>query len=148
MEAGTGWPRFRLAVVVPPRPRRLYTLGCRISDIGANLAGHPAALILVIIVCALFFRFGGNDATALLTLILSVLAITLTQMVLNQQKRHEIALHLKIDELIHAIRGARDEVMGIEHKSEAELEALRLTGDIAEQELAERRGQRVTTIAE
>ena len=126
----------------PNLRQRLYTLGCRISDGGANIAGHPVALIAVIGFCFAWFLLPlGDTATAVLTLVLSVLAITLTQMVLNQQKRHEAALHLKIDELIHAMRGARDEVMGIEGKSEAELEALRLTGDQAEEVLAERRGE-------
>lgn len=128
--------------------RRLYELGCRLSDAGADLSGHPLALIGVILFCGIFFALGGEGATAMLTLVLSVMAITLTQMVLNQQKRHEAALHLKIDELIHAMRGARDEVMGIEHKSEAELEALRLTGDAAEQELEERRAERAVTTVE
>ena len=125
----------------PSLRRRLYDLGCRISDAGSNLAGHPLALIGVVLFCIAWFMLPlGDTATAVLTLVLSVMAITLTQMVLNQQKRHEAALHLKIDELIHAIRGARDEVMGIEGKSEAELEALRLSGDVAERELEERRG--------
>ncbi|WP_414714045.1 hypothetical protein [Sphingomonas sp.] len=39
------------------------------------------------------------------------------------------------------MRGARDEVMGVEGKSEKELEALRLRGDRAEEVLAERRGK-------
>lgn len=124
----------------PSLRRRLYELGCRVSDAGSNLAGHPLALIGVVVFCLAWFMLPlGDAATAVLTLVLSVMAITLTQMVLNQQKRHEAALHLKIDELIHAIRGARDEVMGIESKTEAELEALRLTGDVAERELEERR---------
>jgi low affinity Fe/Cu permease len=121
--------------------QRLYELGCRVSDRGANLAGHPAALIAVIAFCAAVFLLLGEAAAGTLTLVLSVLAITLTQMVLNQQKRHEAALHLKIDELIHAMRGARDEMMGIEGQSEAELEKLRLTGDAAERELEERHAE-------
>ena len=123
----------------PTLRHRLYILGCRFSDAGANLAGHPLALIGVIVFCAIFFLALGESATAVLTLVLSVMAITLTQMVLNQQRRHEAALHLKIDELVDAMRGARDEVMGIENKSEDELEALRLSGDEAERVLAERR---------
>ncbi|MET0309450.1 MAG: low affinity iron permease family protein [Sphingomonas sp.] len=116
-------------------------MGCRISDRGADLAGHPVALIAVLAFCFAWFMLPlGDAATAVLTLVLSVMAITLTQMVLNQQKRHEAALHLKIDELIHAMKGARDEVMGIESRSEAELEALRITGDQAEELLAKRRG--------
>lgn len=121
-----------------PLRQRLYEFGCIVSDRGANLAGHPLALILVIVFCAAWFLLLGPQETAALTLVLSVAAITLTQMVLNQQKRHESALHLKIDELIHAMRGARNEIMGIETKSEAELEALRRAGDQAEEELAQR----------
>lgn len=132
----------------PNLHQRLYNLGCRVSDLGSSVAGHPLALVGVLLFCGAWFLLPlGDTATAILTLVLSVLAITLTQMVLNQQKRHEVALHLKIDELIHAIRGARDEVMGIEHKSEAELEALRITGDRAEEVLAKRRGKSVTTRA-
>jgi low affinity Fe/Cu permease len=130
----------------PKLRQTLYNIGCRFSDRGANIAGHPAALVGVIVFCFAWFLLPlGNTATAVLTLVLSVLAITLTQMVLNQQKRHEVALHLKIDELIHAMKGARDEVMGIEGKSEVELEALRITGDIAEEELAQRRSKSVVT---
>jgi low affinity Fe/Cu permease len=121
---------------------RLYLFGCSISDSVANIAAHPMAQIGVVLFCLAWFLLPlGRDATAVLTLVLSVLAITLTQMVLNQQKRHEAALHLKIDELIHAMKGARDEVMGIETKSEAELEALRITGDMAEEVLEKRRGK-------
>ena len=54
-----------------------------------------------------------------------ILAITLTQMVLNQQRRNELALHLKIDELITALDGARDELAGIETADEDTLLAAR-----------------------
>ncbi|AQR72560.1 low affinity iron permease family protein [Sphingomonas sp. LM7] len=124
----------------------LYVIGCRISDSVANLAAHPMAQIVVVVLCLSWFLLPiGDEATEVLTLVLSVMAITLTQMVLNQQKRHEAALHFKIDELIHGLKGARDEVMGIESKSEAELEALRITGDKAEEVLAERRSKSVVT---
>jgi low affinity Fe/Cu permease len=124
----------------------LYRIGCRISDGVANVAAHPMAQLVVVLFCLAWFLLPlGDDATAVLTLVLSVMAITLTQMVLNQQKRHEVALHLKIDELIHAMKGARDEVMGIETASESELEALRLTGDKAGELLDRRRGKAVVT---
>jgi len=67
-----------------------------------------------------------------LTLALSVLAITLTQMVLNTQKsreveahRRDVALHAKLDELVLSIKGARDELAGIEEREEEEIEAIR-----------------------
>ena len=103
--------------------QQIYDAGGRIADKGANIAGHPFAIVGVILFCVAWFSIGYGVDT--LTLALSVLAITLTQMVLNQQRRHEAALHLKIDELVHGMAGARDELMGIEGKTEAELEALK-----------------------
>jgi low affinity Fe/Cu permease len=105
--------------------KRLYEIGCAISDVGANFAGHPVAILSVAVFCLLWFVLGGPSGENSLTLILSVLAITLTQMVLNQQRRSERALHIKIDELILSMSGARDEVAGIEGLTEDELEKLR-----------------------
>jgi low affinity Fe/Cu permease len=118
--------------------KTLYNLGCKVSAWGANLAGHPFAIVTVAVVCAAWFVIGGTAAENTLTLALSVLAITLTQMVLNQQQLSERALHMKIDELVFAMKGARDEIAGIEGKTEEELEALRRSGDIAENVLAAR----------
>jgi len=109
---------------------KLYLFGCRVSDAGANLAGHPTAIASVAVFCAVWFLVGGQASENALTLILSVLAITLTQMVLNQQRRSEAALHMKIDELILTKRGARDELAGIERKTEDELQALRRDDDV------------------
>jgi low affinity Fe/Cu permease len=112
--------------------KRLYDFGCRLSGWGSNLAGHPMAILTVAVACAAWFIIGGPSAENTLTLILSVLAITLTQMVLNQQRLSERALHMKIDELLFAMNGARNEIAGIESKTEDELEALRRTGDRVE----------------
>jgi low affinity Fe/Cu permease len=103
------------------------TLSVRVQAVGRRRepGRAPAAIAIVAIFCAAWFVIGGQGNENLLTLILSVLAITLTQMVLNQQRRSEAALHMKIDELILSKRGARDELAGIEHKTEDELNALR-----------------------
>jgi len=110
----------------------LYRLGCRLSAIGSSVAAHPFAIFGVAVFCASWFVLTGQAGENLLTLILSVLAITLTQMVLNQQQRSEQALHMKIDELILAMKGARDEIAGIETKSSEEIEALRRTASVLE----------------
>lgn len=104
----------------------------------ASAAAHPVAQIGIILFCAGWVAIGGIASIDPLTLVLSVAAITLTQMVLNQQKGHDAALHLKLDELILAKRGARDALVEIEKATEAELEALRRTGEVAEEELEER----------
>lgn len=118
--------------------KRMNEFGSRMAGRTADLAGAPLAILLVAIFCAGWFLRAGAAGENTLTLILSVASITLTQMVLNGQRRSEQALHLKIDELVYAVHGARDEVAGIETKSIDELEALRRTGEAAEDELQER----------
>jgi low affinity Fe/Cu permease len=118
--------------------KRLNEAGSRIAGRTADMAGAPLAIVLVAMFCAGWFLRAGAAGENTLTLILSVASITLTQMVLNGQRRSEQALHLKMDELVYAVRGARNEVAGIETKSTDELDALRRTGEEAESELEER----------
>ena len=109
----------------------LERIGCQISAWASDVSAHPFAQIVFIVVCAIWFAVGF--ATDLLTAILSILAITLTQMVLNRQNereldahRRDVAMHAKLDELVVAMKGARNEVAGIEEElDEADIEELR-----------------------
>lgn len=121
--------------------KRMYEFGCKVSGRGSDAAGHPLTILLVAVFCAVWFVVSGPRGENTLTLILSVVSITLTQMVLNGQRRSEQALHMKMDELIIAVEGARNEVAGIETKSTEELDALRRTGDAAEDLLQQRGNQ-------
>ena len=105
-------------------------LGGRISAGTSNLFAHPYMQVFVILFCIGWFLIGAQ--ADLLTAALSILAITLTQMVLNRQndreaedRRRDIAMHAKLDELVIAMKGARDEMAGIEDLEEAEIEALK-----------------------
>lgn len=95
----------------------------RLSTAVADAAAHPGAQLLVLVLCAGWWISGGSEAT--LASAMSIGSFVLTQMVLNQQRRRELALQLKIDELILAKGGARNEVAGIERKTEEEIERLR-----------------------
>jgi low affinity Fe/Cu permease len=134
-----------MTLYLPPKLERngmlksFNELGGRIAGKTADLAGAPLAILLVAVFCAGWFLKAGPAGENTLTLILSVFSITLTQMVLNGQRRSEKALHLKMDELVYAAEGARNAVAGIEAKSVDELEALRQTGDAAKDELRDRR---------
>jgi low affinity Fe/Cu permease len=97
----------------------LYRIGCLISEYVSDLAAHPYTQAGVIIFCIAWFAFGL--ATDLLTAALSILAISLSQMVLNRQNvreaeahRRDVAMHAKLDELLIASRRARNEMAGIE----------------------------------
>ena len=109
----------------------LERAGCRISAWASDISAHPFAQIAFILICAIWFAVGF--ATDLLTAVLSILAITLTQMVLNRQNEREmdahirdVAMHAKLDELVVAMKGARNEMAGIEEDlDEAEIEELK-----------------------
>jgi low affinity Fe/Cu permease len=118
--------------------KRMNEMGGRIAGRTADLAGAPLAIVLVAMFCAGWLVRAGAAGENTLSLILSVASITLTQMVLNGQRRSEQALHLKMDELVYAMQGARNEVAGIESKTTDELDALRRTGEAAEDELEQR----------
>jgi len=104
--------------------------GDRVSEMVSNLFAHPYMQIGVILVCVAWFAFGFHAES--LTAALSILAITLTQMVLNRQNereadahRRDVAMHAKLDELVIAVRGARNEMAGIEELEEAEIQELK-----------------------
>lgn len=101
----------------------IYQLGCEVSAWVSDVAAHPYAQLGLVLVCVSWFALGLE--TALLTAALSILAITLTQMVLNRQNereaeahRRDVAMHAKLDELIIAVRRAHNEMAGIEELPE------------------------------
>ena len=97
----------------------LYKVGCLISAWVSDVFAHPATQLGFIILCIAWFVSGLD--TNLLTAALSIMAITLTQMVLNRQNereaeahRRDVAMHAKLDELIIAGRRAHNDLAGIE----------------------------------
>jgi low affinity Fe/Cu permease len=109
---------------------RVAALGCWVSGKVAEIAAHPYAQIGVILFCVLWFGIGWGENA--LTAALSIIAITLTQMVLNTQyareveaTRRDVALHAKLDELIIATKEARNEIAGVEELEIEEIEALK-----------------------
>lgn len=126
---------------MPPQPpllegrmaddvKHLKSLGCRVSERVAEFAARPYVQIGFVLFCLSWFALGLR--IDILTAGLSILAITLTQMVLNKQEerekeahRRDVALHTKLDELLHASQRARDELAGIEELEEEEIERLR-----------------------
>jgi low affinity Fe/Cu permease len=95
----------------------------------ARFAGTPVAFtisFLIIVVWAIvgpFFHF--SDSWQLVintsTTIVTFLMVFLIQ---NMQNRDAKAIHLKLDELIRAMKGARNNLVMLENLSEEELELL------------------------
>ena len=102
-------------------------MGDMVSKWVADAAAQPLSQAAVIAFCVAWWSSGLP--TAELTATLSIMAITLTQMVLNRQKlreedahRRDVAMHAKLDELLRAEKYARKELAGIEE----EIAALKL----------------------
>ena len=113
-------------MTVPAEKGVFYRIGNRVSVVVSDAAAHPLVQLGVVLFCVTWFALGLP--TDLLTAALSILAITLTQMVLNRQNereaeahRRDIALHAKLDELLIASRRARNEMAGIEDLPEEEI---------------------------
>lgn len=109
----------------------ISAVGHKVSGWVADAAAQPLSQIAVIALCIIWWASGLP--TDILTATLSILAITLTQMVLNRQKSREedarcrdIAMHAKLDELVRAEKFARKELAGIEKLEEAEIAALKI----------------------
>ena len=108
----------------------LEKAGCAVSAWVADKVAHPFAQIGVIALCALWWTF--KLPTDILTATLSIMAITLTQMVLNNQyereldvHRRDVAMHTKLDELIAASKRAKNDFVGIEEREEEEIVQLK-----------------------
>ena len=95
----------------------------------AEIIGSPysfgAALLMILVWAALGPRFGWSDGHQLfintMTTIVTFLIVFLIQ---NTQNRDTKALHLKIDELLKATRGARNSMIDLDRLSDQQLKRL------------------------
>lgn len=114
------------------RPRaRISSAGHTVSSWVADAAAHPFCQMGLILLCVGWWVL--RLPTDVLTATLSILAITLTQMVLNRQRlreederRRDVAMHAKLDGLLRAEKYAHKELAGIEELEAEEIAALKL----------------------
>ncbi|MCE5318570.1 MAG: low affinity iron permease family protein [Parachlamydia sp.] len=95
-----------------------------------QMAGKPITFILALSIVIAWFIVGlfvGFSPTWLLIIdtIATVNASLMVFIIQNTQNRESKALHMKIDELLHSIKEAKNELIAIEEIEEEELEELR-----------------------
>ena len=96
----------------------------------AAVTGQPIAFIIAVLLIVVWGftgpLFDYSDTWQLIvntsTTIVTFLMVFLIQ---NSQNRDAAALQAKLDELIRAVEGARTEFIGIEHRSDTEIELIR-----------------------
>lgn len=108
----------------------------------ASIAGQPITFIVALGIIAVWSLtgplFGYSDTWQLVintgTTIVTFLMVFLIQ---NAQNRDAAAMQAKLDELIRAMTEARNDFIGIEHRTDREIEAIRAAierecgGDVA-----------------
>ena len=122
---------------------RLFT---RIATRIADAAGQPMTFVLALAVIIVWGISGPvfqySDTWQLIintgTTIVTFLMVFLIQ---NSQNRDAAAMQAKLDELIRALDNAREEFIGIEHLTAAEVEKVR---DALEREVGEDGGKAKT----
>ena len=99
----------------------------RLSKSAADAVGSPWMFVANVFLVLVWLGFGPiaqfSDTWQLIvntgTTVLTYLAIFLIQ---NTQNRDSKALHLKLDELISSVEGARNRLVDLQNLSDAELE--------------------------
>jgi low affinity Fe/Cu permease len=115
-----------------PRGNSLYSSSpfSRFARWTARAAGHPSAFLIALLVVGFWALtgpvFGFSDTWQLVintgTTIVTFLMVFLIQ---NTQNRDSVAVQLKLDELVRAVRGAHNAVLDMEELTDEELDRLR-----------------------
>jgi low affinity Fe/Cu permease len=103
-----------------------HRFACKTADV----MGSPWAFLIAVLVIAGWASLGSvfqySDSWQLVintgTTIITFLMVFLIQ---NTQNRDAKAIHLKLDELIHAIKGARNKMIDLENMTDEELETIK-----------------------
>lgn len=101
----------------------------RFAHAASTMVGSPWAFLAALLVLLIWGLssplFHYSDTWQLIintgTTIVTFLIVFLIQ---NTQNRDAQAIHLKLDELIRALKGARNELVDLEHLTDEELNAL------------------------
>lgn len=105
----------------------LQELFSRFARTVSALAAHPLAFALAVSVVLIWAASGpASDYSETWQLWINTSTTVLTFLMVfllqNTQTRDTRALHVKLDELLRAVHGARNELIDLENLSEAELE--------------------------
>lgn len=100
----------------------------RVATGCARFSGRPAMLLICLILGALgvaAYASGNDHLLNGANIAISITTLLLLPILQATQNRDGAALQAKLDELIHTSAKARDELMGLEKRTEEEIEAER-----------------------
>lgn len=100
-----------------------FTTGC------ARFAGRPTMLVICLLLAGtgiVAYLSGDELFISGANISISIVTLLLLPILQSTQNRDGAALQAKIDELIKASGKARDDLIGLENRAEAEIEQIRL----------------------
>lgn len=112
------------------RPLKVLSMFERLTNMLARFIGRPLMLILctILAIAGIVAYFSRNDLAINGTnLAINILTLMLLPILQATQNRDGAALQVKIDELIRATADARNSLIGLEQRTESEIEELRPT---------------------
>ncbi len=115
----------KTTATIKSKPNFFHVFARKVAAIVGSPRAFGGAVLCVLIWSLSGPYFGFSDTWQLVintgTTIVTFLVVFLIQ---NSQNRDAQAVHLKLDELIRAIKGARNELINLENMSDEELEIM------------------------
>lgn len=95
----------------------------------SNVLGKPISFSLALIAILLWLFLGvyysfSDSWQLVINTVTTIITFLMVFLIQNTQNRDTLALHLKLDEIIKAVKGAHNEMVDIEALSDEELEAI------------------------
>ncbi|MFL5615153.1 MAG: low affinity iron permease family protein [Gemmatimonadaceae bacterium] len=122
---------------------KFHRLAAAVARATGSAWAFIAALVVIVLWGVVGPAYGYSNTWQLVintgTTIVTFLMVFLIQ---NTQNRDAYVVHLKLDELIRAVAGARNTLVGMEHLSDAELQRLETEFEALRAHAATRRAQR------
>lgn len=103
----------------------------RLADTIVRWSGSVQAILFSVVVVAIWAAFGpafhwSEGHQLVVNTGTTIVSFWLGFLILHAQQRDTLALQVKLDELILATTNARNELIGIEQRTEAEIEEVRI----------------------
>jgi low affinity Fe/Cu permease len=90
----------------------------KFSELAEKASAHPVFLLFFNIgFIALGFCFGVDIAN----IFISIVTAEIVLISAGAARRSQLAIHAKLDEIVHSVGKAREDLVGIEHKTEQEI---------------------------
>ena len=90
----------------------------KLSEWGDKISAHPVFLAAFNVILVVAWLLAGTDVA---NICISIVTAEMVLLAAGANRRSFLALHAKLDEIIHALPDARDELVHLEDKCEAEI---------------------------